>query len=226
MKIRLGFVLAACLALIPGLALADSPTLTVAGITSVLPGGGQGTCPTNVNVSFAVAGVPTNITFFTTGMDPETATGQTITVDGQAATKYTVQHLIAATPPDAIQVFLANPTQGSHTLVIKSGTSGVRWRGVNNGPDVDAYLAADYTNTFTISQCVLNVAGSPGAQPSAGSDSPPVRLGQQLDPMDPDHRGDSRRGRRRRLPARQASPRRLTFEPWARRPGRAPPQHC
>jgi LPXTG-motif cell wall-anchored protein len=185
MKIRLGFVLAASLALIPGLALADSPTLTVAGITSVLPGGGQGTCPTNVNVSFAVAGVPTNITFFTTGMDPETATGQTITVDGQAATKYTVQHLIAATPPDAIQVFLANPTQGSHTLVIKSGTSGVRWRGVNNGPDVDAYLAADYTNTFTISQCVLNVAGSAGAQPSSSPDSSTPSSGSSSTPWIP-----------------------------------------
>jgi hypothetical protein len=182
MKLRLGLFLALCLAAIPGLAQADSPTLTVAGVAA-LPGGGQGTCPTNVNVSFAVAGLPTNVTFFSAVMDKDTANGQTITVDGQPATNYTIQHLIAATPPDVIQVFLANPTQGTHTILVKGGPSGVRWVGTPNGPIVYAYLAADYTSTFTVDRCILNVAGSPGAttqpaanSPGSGGSSSPILL--------------------------------------------------
>jgi hypothetical protein len=104
-----------------------------------------------------VAAITDGTGWYNIGMDPTTANGSTVLVDGVPAAGYGTMTLFRADPPFYfISVFLGNSTVGTHTLWIKGGTEGVRWTATGFSPDLVAYLAADYSATFDIPTCTAN----------------------------------------------------------------------
>lgn len=144
---------AVALAVLPGIAFGATATLTVDGISAVIPSPNQGTCPTQIDVGFLVT-ITDPTGWDNLGIDPSTVNGDTVTIDGSPASGYGTMTLYRADPPYYfINVDVSDSTVGQHTLWIKGGTSGVRWTATGHSPNIEAFLAADYTTIFSISEC-------------------------------------------------------------------------
>ena len=138
-----------------GVVLADpTATMTVDGITSIIPSGNAGSCPYQIDVAFdvTITGSPTG--WYNTSIDQSTVNASTVKVDGVGAVNPGTGTLFRKTPPFYfIYVFVSDATVGTHTLYLKGGNSGVRWSGTGYSPNVYAYLASDWTSTFDIPSC-------------------------------------------------------------------------
>ncbi len=132
---------------------AASATMTVAGITGITPSGNAGPCSYQIDVAFDVA-ISGGTGWYNMGIDPASANASTVQIDGTGVSNPGTMTLFSPTPPwYFINAFLSDATVGSHTLFLKGGTSGVRWVASGSSPTIYAYLASDWTTTFTIPSC-------------------------------------------------------------------------
>lgn len=152
-------------------AAAAEGVLTVSDVT-VTSSGNTGSCPVQVDVGFLVAIEPTPSS--NVGMDQVRANAETVLVDGQTVGVGT-STLYRVNPPwYYLHLFIRDSTAGTHTLWLKGGLDGVRWlRYPETGGVEYAYLASDYTTSFTIGECVPNMTPAPTPTPPAPTPTPP-----------------------------------------------------
>lgn len=148
--------LAALFAVSAAPALAASIVLQVLGVTHVGAGGPSGgSCAVQIDVGMQRTYEGPGL--YNSGFTPQSINGATVLVDARPADSYgTMVSFVPGTPSDTIQAFLANGTNGRHTIWIKGGPSGVVWRGdQTDGTSIFGYLDRDYELVFEITHCVV-----------------------------------------------------------------------